>query len=265
MKKFCQWVVMFIGSLPLYGAPIGNSSAPQVLKEGLLFSNKSWLSLRAGYEGDFVEDGRMNQYDQGSGRVDTYKQWTNSGTVTLNILDHLEIYGVFGSSETKSDWRFENNTLGSVTRIEMETDPHFLWAFGGRSIIYERGKTVFGLGGRYTSSNSHPKSVSSNGTAESVVGSRVEWRAWQINFDISYKIDWFIPYIGAKYLNGQTLLKNFSIPISQELVGSDTFKNRDPVGLYLGCTLSSGKYFMLNLEGRLIDEEAITVSTDFRF
>lgn len=251
--------------LSLQAAPVGNSSFPEILKKGFFIPEDSWGSIRLGYEGDFVSDGRMNQYSQGTGRVDTYRQWTNSGTITLSCLDRIEAYGVFGSSESKADWRFEDVSLGTITRIELETNPHFLWATGGRALLYKGVHGALGVGGRYTECHSLPAWVTSNGTTERVGGAKVFWRAWQINLDLSYKVDWFIPYIGFKYLNARTFLSDFSIPISQALTGNDSFKNRDPIGLYLGCTLSSGNYFMLNLEGRVIDEEAITVSADFRF
>ena len=43
------------------------------------------------------------------------------------------------------------------------------------------------------------------------------------------------------------------------------FENRTPVGIVIGCSISNGKYFMLNIEGRLIDEDAVTISGDLRF
>lgn len=250
--------------LSLKGAPVGNSSSPQIVKTGFFIPEESWVSLRAGYEGDFVADARANQYDQGSGRVDTYQQWTNSGTITFNLADRIEAYGVLGSCETKADWRFQNDSLSTVTRIKIESNSHFLWGAGGRAILY---KGIFGamaLGGRYTEWRAKPAWVRSNGTMEPVLNANIFWKEWQVNLDFSYKIDWFIPYIGFKYLDARAFLTDFSIPISRS-GSSNSFKNRDPIGLYLGCTMSSGKYFMLNFEGRVIDEEAITVSADFRF
>ncbi len=257
-----KFALLLIASTALYAAPIGNTSAPEIIQKGFV---TSWINFRVGYEGDFVADGRMRQYDEGQGRVDTYKQWTNSGTFTLNILERLDVYGVFGSSRTEADWRFEDIAAGTVTRIELKTEHNFLWAVGSRAILCKWCNTALGMGGRYASCKSQPISLTSNGVAESVSGSHFQWREWQINLDLSYKIDFFIPYIGAKYSNARTRLEDFSVPISAELVGSNRFKNRIPVGLYIGCTLSNGKYFMFNLEGRLVDEEAVTVSGDFKF
>lgn len=265
MKKFAVLIAAMVASTTLYAAPVGNTSAPELIQEGFFISCDSWINFRVGYEGDFVADGRMKQFDQGHGRVDSYQQDTNSGTFTLNILDRLDIYGVFGSSRTQADWRFSDLAARTVTRIDMETKYNFLWGAGARAILYEWCNTSLGLGGRYSSCNYHPVWLTADGLVQPVAGTHFDWREWQINLDVSYKIDLFTPYIGLKYSNARTRLKNFAISISQDLTGTNSFENRIPVGLYVGCTLSTGQYFMLNIEGRLIDEEAVTISGDLRF
>ncbi len=246
-------------------APVENPSTPGLIRQGFFISCDSWVDFRVGYEGDFVADGRMRQFDQGHGRVDCYEQDTNSATVTWNILDRLDLYAIFGSSKTEADWRFRNVAAGTVTRIDMETNRDFLWGAGARAILWEWCNIFLGLGGRYSSCSYDPAWLTANGLAQSVSDAHFYWREWQINFDISYKISLFTPYIGTKYSNARARLKNFSIPISESLTGSNQFKNRIPVGFYVGCSLSNGKYFMLNVEGRVIDEEAVTISGDFRF
>lgn len=265
MKRFAVLTVTLFSAIFLNAAPVGNTSAPELIQEGFFISCDSWMNFRLGYEGDFVADGRMKQYDQGHGRVDTYEQDTNSGTVTINILDRLDVYGVFGSSRTQADWRFTDPATGTVTRIDLETKYCFLWGAGARAILYEWCNTSLGLGGRYSSCNYRPEWLTADGLVQSVDGSHFQWREWQINLDVSYKIDLFTPYIGVKYSNARTHMKDFSVPLSSSLTGSNSFENRVPVGLYVGCALSTGKYFMLNIEGRLLDEEAVTISGDFRF
>lgn len=265
MNKFAVLVAALFASTTLCAAPVGNTSAPEIIQEGFFISCDSWINFRVGYEGDFVADGRMKQYNQGHGRVDTYEQWTNSGTVTFNILDRIDVYGVFGSSRTEADWRFGDISDGTVHRIQTETKYNFLWGAGARAIVYEWCNTSLGVGGRYSSCNYQPIWLTTDGVLVDTSGSHFRWREWQVNLDVSYKIDLFTPYIGAKYSNARTRLKNFNTSISADLTGANSFKNRIPVGLYVGCALSTGQYFMLNVEGRVIDEEAVTISGDFRF
>jgi opacity protein-like surface antigen len=246
----------------LCAAPVGNTSAPALIEKGIASSYNSSVDFRLGYEGDFVSDGRMKQKNSG-GRVDCYEGMANSVTATCNIQDRMDLYGVFGVAETEANWRFENPSE-QIVRIKLDTHDSFLWAAGLRMILVEWGKASLGFGGRYSASDYSLSSLSSNSTPASTEGAQFQWREWQINLDMSYKIHLFTPYIGAKYSHARTQLNHFSVPISST-GNSNEFKNRDPVGLYLGCGLSTGKYFMLNIEGRLIDEEAITLSADIRF
>jgi hypothetical protein len=259
MRKLFLWLL----PIALSAAPVGNGAAPALLQKGMFLSSADWLSLRSGYEGDFVSDARLKQYAQGQGRVDEYSQENNSGTVTLNTVRRLDLYGVFGSSATEANWRFNLNT--AVHRIKMETHQSFLWAVGGRAILYEWSNLFLGVGGRYTRSEAPPRWLKFDGAKVSVAGTEVRWEDWQINLDFSYRIKLFTPYIGFKYAENRVHLGNFSVPIAADGSGSNSFKNRQPVGLYIGCGLTTGQYFMMNIEGRVIDEEAITISGEFRF
>jgi hypothetical protein len=247
----------------LHPLPIGNTAAPQLIEEGFFISRDSWIDVRIGYEGDFLSNGRMKQCIEGSGRVDNFEQWTNAGTVTLNILDRLDIFGVFGSSRIYADWRFTENSL--ETRAVLETFYQYVWACGARGILFEWDELALGLGGRYETANYTPSLLTINAIPQATTSAYCNWNVWQINFDISYKIDLFTPYIGCKFSHAETELGPFSTPIANNHSDTNHFKNKTPVGLFLGCSLSTGKYFMINIEGRLIDEEGVTISGDLRF
>jgi hypothetical protein len=260
MKKFA---LLFVCSA-LQAAPVGNTSAPDLIEKGMFSACANTVDMRAGYEGDYVADGRMSQYDQGNGRVDSYKQDTNSGTLTCNIQNRMDLYGVFGGSSTSANWRF-TNPADNIVRIVVDTHTNFLWAAGARAILVEWCNVSLGCGGRYSSCHYQLSKLTSDGTKAATEGALFHWHQWQVNLDFSYKIHLFTPYIGTKYSSERSELSHFSVPISASGTGSNVFKNRNPVGLYVGCGLSTGDYFMLNIEGRLIDEEAITISADLRF
>jgi len=260
MKKLIA-TLLISGSI--FAAPVENTSAPELIKEGFFIPCDSVVDVRAGYEGDFIADARMQQYDYSSGRVDSYQQQTNAGTVTLNFLNRLDIYGLLGSSRTCVDWRF---TIGDdVRRAQLETLYSFLWGVGARGIFYKLGCLSFGAGGRFEHAKYDNLWLTIDGIVQNVSGTELHWRVWQIDLDMSYKIDIFTPYIGIKYSNVRSGVGLFATPISNSGAGVNCFENRTPVGVFIGCSLSSGKCFMLNIEGRLIDEEAVTISGDFRF
>ena len=260
MKRFAA-SMFFLSSV--LASPVGNPSFPELLSKGFCIPENSCVDFRLGYEGDFVGDARMKQTQESSGRVDHFTQDTNSGTVTLNFFDRLDIYGVFGSTRICADWRF--NPDDALKRAQLQTGYQFLWAVGARGVLYNWGKTTLGLGGRYSASNPHPSWIAINGTPEPVNGAHLQWDAWQVDLDLSYQIEIFIPYIGVKYLDARVKTGSFPEAIASNGSGSLHMRNRMPVGMIVGCTLSTGSYFMLNVEARLIDEEAATISGDLRF
>jgi len=263
MRKFLLSAVALAASSAI-AAPVGNPSFPELLEEGYFIPAKSPLDLRAGYEGDFICDARMRQEEEGHGHVDSYKQDTNSGIVTINFLDRVDFYGVFGSSRVCSDWRF-TDVDRMVNRVQMETSYHFLWSVGGRGILLKWGKTVCGVGARYNHSSLKPTWTTINGVPIPTGGTNLHWREWQVDFDLSHQIEIFVPYIGVKYSNARTKLGNYSVPISSSGSGSIHMKNRTPVGLVIGCAITTDQYFVFNIEGRLIDEMAASIVGDFRF
>lgn len=264
MRNFAITAACIGLHVALYAAPVGNPSFPQLLQEGYWIPLNSCINLRLGYEGDFISDALMKQTIEGKGHIDRYRQDTNSGVATINVFDRIDLYGVLGAARMYADWRFEDSDE-MVNRIELETCYHFLWAVGGRVIIIKWGETIFGLGGRYNATDTSPTWVSFNGNPIPTDHTHLDWTEWQIDFDVSHQIDLFVPYIGVKYSSARAETGEFLIDIAQNGSQSLHMKNRTPVGLVIGCTLTTDKYFMLNVEGRLIDEMAATISGDFRF
>lgn len=260
MKKILI-LILFVHLL--HAAPFGNILAPAILKDGLLIPSECWVNFRGGYEGDFVFNGRLKQIHAGSGPVDRSSQTTNSGTVTFNILNRLDLYGVFGASSFSARWRFSNDVF--THNAQAQTKQAFLWAVGGRAVLVQWGKWGLGVGGRYSSINNPVSYLTIDGANIDVNSAHLIWREVQVNLGVSYTIDLFIPYIALHYQMARAKIGDFLTPVANHNYPANFFESVCPVGIDLGCTLSTGKYFMLNVEARLISEEAISVSGDFRF
>ncbi len=254
---------LVVGIGMLQASPVGNAETPGLLKRGFFMPRDSWLSIRVGYEGDFVIDERMKQQTEGSGRVDNYEQFTNAGTFTFDFVNRLDIYGVFGSSRVNSDWRFM--TGGTNQRAQLETKYDFLWGVGARAILAQWMDAALGLAGRYSRSHMDPVWLTINGASQSVGNSRLNWRAWNVALDASIKVELFIPYVGVQYFNATTKLDGVPVAISNAGSGNLHMKNRSPVGIFVGCSLTKSEYFFLNIEGRFINEEALSISGDLCF
>lgn len=258
---------LLLSVIGLHGSPVGNPAFPRLIEQGFFIPETSSVSVRIGYEGDFVSDARLEQDKEGAGRVDNFGQNTNSGTVTLNYANRIDLYTVLGASQFCADWRFEifEDSILTIHRAQMETLTQFLWGVGGQAILYETDTLTLGAGGRYSFCDAEVLWLAVDALSQSVAGALCRWDEWQIDLDFSFHIDLFTPYLGVKYSSAHAWVGSFSVPISMNDLGVNHFESRIPLGFFLGCTISNGKYFMLNVEARLIDEEAVTISGDLRF
>lgn len=246
----------------IFSSTAGNPLNPEIIEEGFFISPSSWVNLRLGYEGIFVSDARMDKTSE-KGKIDNFKSDINSGTITLNLKNRIDLFSVLGASRIRSDWRFDNS--GTISRIELETNYKFYWAAGGKIILFQWGNTAFSLGGRYSSTDPSLSFITENGRPQITGNSKIKYRDWQIDLGIAHKIDIFIPYVGAMYLNSKAKIFEAPFIISNDSFNWIEMKNRDRFGVYVGCSLSNCKYFLLTIEARFIDEEAISVVGEIKF
>lgn len=262
MKKIIILILIGLSST-IFAAPVYNPYNPEIIAEGFFISPASWINFRLGYEGNFVSDAKMEKQIN-SGKIDNFKQDVNSGIITLNLQNRMDLYGAVGSARIRSDWRFDT-LLGTMSRIELETNYRLYWAAGAKIILYEWGKTALSIGGRYSKTDPTISFITKDGAPEETADSKIDYQDWQIDMGFAHQIDIFIPYIGGKYLKAKAKLGNAAIIIAEDSQNFMKMKNEDRFGVYVGCTLSNSKHFMLTVEARFIDEDAISVMGDLKF
>lgn len=257
-------IIFLIVCFALQAAPVGNPASARILSRGFLIPSESWVNIRGGYEGDFVLDGNMEQAGKGSGSVDMYTRSTHSGIATLDLLERLDLYGVFGYAKVNANWRF-NDLADRIRYVQTTAARNFLWSIGGRAILFTFDRLDIGLGARYGASHHKMSTFTIDGDPISLKGGHWIWRGWQVNLGLSYQICFFTPYVGALYMDELAIIKGLASSFADFGAHSDHFRNRYPVGMYLGCSIANGQFCMLNIESRLISEEAVSVTLDFRF
>jgi len=261
MKKIMIlfFTICFFG---VYAAPVGNPLNPEIIEEGFFITPASWMNFRLGYEGNFVSDARMDKKTSSS-KIDNFKNDSNSASFTLNLQNRTDLFAVLGASRIRSDWRFDN--AGVMSRIELETNYRLYGAAGGKAILFQWGSTVLSVGGRYSFTEPSITFITRDGALQDKGFSRVKYHDWQVDLGTAHKIDIFAPYLGVKYLNSKAKIKNVPIAIDTDGQNQIKMKKRDHFGVYVGCSLSNGKYFMMSVEARFIDEEGISVTGDIKF
>lgn len=261
MKKTC-WLLLFFGSVS-FASPVNNPAAPKMIEEGLYFQCPTWYNFRIGYEGNFVRDGRMEMQNE-SKDIDGYQQDTNSGTFTLGLQNRFDFYGTVGAYRTKAAWRIKEFD-DSFSRIQLETHYNLSWSAGVKGIFFEWGNTTLSAGSRYSNISSNLLWLTKNGVPQSADHGKLKYKEWQIDLAISHKIDFLIPYVGVQYNNTHIMIFNEDVIIAPNENNKIQLKGKEHIGLNLGCAITAKKYFYLNLEGRLINEYAFTVSGEFKF
>lgn len=264
MKKIVFFMFLNFFYFSLEATPTGNPATPKIIQEGIIFSSAKSFGVKLGYEGNFVVDKRLIQADGILKRVDDFSFSMNSAVLTFNFVNRLDLYGTYGIGRIEADWLI-NDGPDVLYYLDLQTKYDWSYSLGTKVIFFEWGNVSLSAGGRYFYFRPTISYFSKVANVFHLSETKMKFWEWQADIGLSYNINIFTPYICAKYSKAKA---SFSIPdviISSNGSSKQTFKNKNDFGMALGCSFSNGKYFLLNVEVRLIDEEAFTVSGEFKF
>jgi hypothetical protein len=237
---------------------MGNPAEPEIIDCGLFISQDSCMSVKVGYQGDFVFDRLLRSYAGSRGRIDRFNMTSNQGMIALNYLDRFELYGTVGSMNSSFWFRPSSDKM----RREFETNNHWTAGGGARLLLAQWDNTGIGIDGKIQYGKPGIKWITVNGVSHGT-GSELIYREYQGSFAVFHTIDLFTPYLGAKYSNVHADVSG----LSKSVYPRKHFKmtNRSRFGMALGCTLSQGKKIDINAEVQLIDELGVTIGGNLKF
>lgn len=247
---------------------VGNPQAPDIPRIVSYTKNKNpddvdyWLNAKLDYEKEYMGDMALDFTSGGTHQRDQFsKFYGNYLTLTANIVRRIDLYAKGGLVNPRFEFAV-TDALG-VTQHLM-TNPHSLpaWALGAKVLVFKKCNTSFALEASYFQTDHRDVLVYSAVAPVIPEENELRWYNWQVSGGLSYQAGILIPYIGAKY--SRTIV---SLNPSTPALVVDPFKmdNRRKWGLFLGCTVLACRYFDLNIEGRLIDENAFSGTMGFRF
>lgn len=232
----------------------GNPAEPELIDEGLFIPDDFCLAVKLGYQGDIVFDRKLKARNGSSGRMDESCLYIQQGVLTLNLIQKLELYGSLGAMNAY----LTNRPHFDEKRREYQTDNRIAWGAGGRMVLFNWDSATVGLNGSYFQGYPHLKWDALNGVSFPSEAT-VNYHEWQVGLGVSYQVDLFCPYVAVTYSDVRARISrigsNMQLP-----KGHFTMKSRDKFGLALGCSLTNAKIVDLNLEVRLIDEEAVILA-----
>ncbi len=262
-------LALIVGVTAAFAAPVGNIAIPSkgMLKRGVVVEDveDSQFSLVIGPEVDVILDRKLE------GRIGDNEFNFFGAKIGATVANRGLVYTLLGLGDAKQEFTVSGSS------VEFDTDTEFIWGAGGTVIVWEyepfdasmdEHMLRIGVDLRYRRINLDIEKLTVGGTTyeesgEASVLSSASYEAneWQIASAVSYQFNNFLPYIGLKYsdIDGD----------AKALVSGTEYKHDfDPeyqIGIFLGMDLTIGDSASLNVEGRFIDEEALTLGASVRF
>jgi hypothetical protein len=252
--------VLSLKALALYN---GNPSFPMMPEEGLFIAKEDWFGIKMGYQFDDVYDRRLHMaqcHAEQRKKIREYQSLSNLGVLTFNFNDRAEIFGTLGTLSFELSQRPFRDS-----KVSYHTGSHFAWGVGGRAILAYWGDLQVALNAAYLQSNLPLSSVEVNDKSYAKRHAKAEFREWQIGAGVSYRFSWFIPYLGVDFSDFRTKIEDLNSLKFLFHRNHVVFKEAHPFGGFLGFGLSAERGFDINFEARFLNENAVSVSGDFKF
>ncbi len=260
MKKGLTGVALCLGifcSTMVFASPI---NLPEGIKgeEGLGLTNNITkdVSLSAAYLYDHVAKRELSD-DSGDLNYDMM-----GGKINVTLMNRFDIYTILGSSQS-AELDAGGNNLVSF-------EDNFMWGLGASAIIYkheETGIQLFGDANYRQASGIGIDSVTLSGVKYSKsqlsgLTADCKLQEWQAALGISKKFKYVAPYVGIKYSDVKV---SGSVTAGGTTLDLGSAKSQNKVGPFVGISITPIKGISIDVSGRFVDEEAVSVSTTVRF
>jgi len=258
-KKLFVFLITAIRGYSLY---YGSPNLPDTAVEGFFISKDCSFGLKLGYQGDCVFDKSLSVTNPRIVKsIQQIHYHMQQGVITANFIDRFEVFASLGEIQFHI-----NPRVTSLLYDTFNTGNRFTWGFGGRGILFTFSQAAIGLDFKYQLASPHFQWITENGVPVHGLGNaKLRYREWQLGLGLSYQSDIFTPYIGATYCQMQGEYKKLASTILPNHQTHFTMKSRKKFGMAVGTTLSTGKIFEMDLEARLINETAVSITGNVRF
>lgn len=272
MKHFFKFLIgCVVGVACVEALPQGNPTEPNGMEEGLFFCKENFFALKGGYIGDvswnasYKTEDVMKTAEKSRDRPNQFKSthslcksYLHLGTLAINILNQVEGYGFMGTMQG----RFSHVPLSDHNKRKYKTPYHPAYGGGVRLIGFYWKRATLGFDGKYLFANLPIRSVRFRNRSVALDG-MWEVRRWQVAGALSYQIDYFVPYLGARYSAIDDKIRK----VRKAELTFDGFKikNRRRFGGTAGVGFFPGDDYSINVEWRFYDEEAFSASFTLKF
>ncbi len=189
-----------------------------------------------------------------TGRIKLDKSLRTMYKVSYGLLDNLDFYVRLGFADSKTEVNYTQ--AGNNYKGIYDSDIGFAYGCGLKG-TYSLDNWLVGVDLQYLRSR-QDWTPADDFEGE---GDKITIQEWQVSPYVGYKIGNFVPYLGVKYSD---------LRMKAEWGGDDSgewekAKADDNFGTFLGLDYKPSDNWTLNIEGRFIDETAMSVGATYKF
>jgi outer membrane protein W len=240
--------------LAVYAASIGGAETQGQGKFGI------------GLDQEFVFD-RDLKFDKASWgglgpgetlKIEIDRMYRTMVKASYGVLDNLDVYAKLGTADFKMTGVF--TAPGEEWHHVEKGRNAFAYGVGAKGTYNLNDNWLIGIDLQYLGHKNKYKASGYNALnpaqTESWEG-KATFREWQVAPYIAKKIGNFVPYLGVKYSDLRIKDKTED--------GWMKLKADDNVGVFLGTDYKLAENWKLNLEGRFVDETAMSLAATYKF
>jgi opacity protein-like surface antigen len=254
MNKLIVLCLALMLCLPVvsYAASMGGAETQGQGKLGVS------LDQEFGFKRDLKFHGSEPAFDPGEEvkEIKTTKMYRTMAKISFGVLDNFDIYGKIGASYSDSKAKFYDNGVDEGTLKYDRTDPAY--GFGVKGTYMFQDGWLVGVDAQYLR---HDGKIGFKYPGGTQYITSITSEEWQVAPYVAKKMDKFTPYVGGKYSDIRHKLKITRNDVTQWI----KFKAKHNFGVFGGIDISMMEHVSLNVEGRFIDETAMSVGLSYRF
>ncbi len=184
--------------------------------------------------------------------------------VSYGLLDWLDVYAKLGAAEYDS----KDNIYVSGAKTESGKSKggmNFAYGLGIKGVHSFKNNWLIGCDLQYLRSNGETKITNTTiatGAVSSTTYKSALGQEWHVAPYVGYKLGNFVPYLGVRYSDLSAKTKK---PSDSGWTDNNKSEADNNVGVFLGTDYKIGKNLSLNIEGRFVDETAMSLGATYRF
>ncbi|HEO64021.1 MAG TPA: hypothetical protein ENN78_01990 [Candidatus Omnitrophica bacterium] len=260
MRKLIVFVFIGILLIPVMSVEAASIGGAETQGQG---------KLSAGIDQEIVfdRDMKLKSMSPDSGtQISNAKfdeMYRTDAKISYGVFDNLDIYIKLGVADFKTEEEWINTTPNNGT-IKDKTKNAFMYGAGLKGTILLEDDWLFGADIQYlrhrNKYNGRIDNQTSPADSEDISG-KMTVQEWHVAPYIAKKLDNFIPYLGVKYSDVRIKDKYDTSSGSME----EKREADDNVGIFIGTDYTINDNWKFNLEGRFIDETAMSLGVACNF